>query len=26
MLGVLPSSKRKKPGYLRKSQTENHAL
>ncbi|OHE25327.1 MAG: RNA polymerase sigma-54 factor, partial [Syntrophobacterales bacterium RIFOXYC2_FULL_60_23] len=26
MLGVLPSSKRKKPGYLRKNQTENHPL
>ena len=26
MLEVLPSSKRKKPGYLRKGQTENHAL
>jgi RNA polymerase sigma-54 factor len=25
MLGVLPSSKRKKPGYQRKSQPENHA-
>ncbi|MCJ7818341.1 MAG: RNA polymerase factor sigma-54 [Syntrophales bacterium] len=25
MLGVLPSSKRKKPGYQRKSQAENHA-
>jgi RNA polymerase sigma-54 factor len=25
MLGVLPSSKRKKPGYRRKSQPENHA-
>jgi RNA polymerase sigma-54 factor len=26
MLGVLPSSKRKKPGYQRKNQSENHAL
>jgi RNA polymerase sigma-54 factor len=26
MLGVLSSSKRKKPGYRRKSQPENHAL
>ena len=25
MLGVLPSSKRKKPGYQRKRQPENHA-